>query len=621
MSTKRASPTAALLRQSRLFSLPQPIPRQTGGSITNSSLAGTQSKSSNTATPPHPTQQAIATPPSSQARGDWGLKRPLPLRSTTRSSTPTFRVNAVDTREHITDFDSSGDMVLTLQKYRELGLPLSSLKKGNQNKENAKSVFEEDVDNTDPELARISKTGQEVKRWKYQGPWLPGMSQLDFAEYIRNGLSGRKAEFLAFARERKAQRIQTERIRTKTEQGKRDEISTSLPNAQNLTDEAFEEQLRLLRNGFEIESELAQLLAQFLDLPSESSISLNKFTTKGTKAPHSTHPSAGLSYLRSDAVLPNHPLLGPLADQAPSQARVLADQKNVSGVARKERIGVAGAVTTNVASAIVDDRGNRLVMRDNNRYDRLLDKDSPTSAAFAATDGIKLDAEHQQSRRDVAGTSIGITVPGGTRKWVDVTRAYVDERGRLKLDVKNSTGRNVAAHQYAGTGFGGKTPAQGAEEGMPGVVSDGFQEESNYRARDSIRGFGHDDTSQELERFGLRDPSRGPGPNQQNTLRRQVLNRSANSSNGHTSNSASYSQSNDMQNEGTARGSRPNQLPGVTGMRRLDTANGNGNSGVLKHDNASESRRDLGQTMEEINNLSRQRPYPGQRGNDRYGSG
>ncbi|KAI9671073.1 MAG: hypothetical protein M1831_005158 [Alyxoria varia] len=619
MSTKRASPTAALLRQSRLFSLPQPLPRQTGGSITNSSLAGTQSKSSNTATPPYPTQQAIATPPSSQARGDWGLKRPLPLRSTTRSSTPAFRVNAVDTREHITDFDSSGDMVLTLQKYQELGLPLSSLRKSNQQKENAKSIFEEDVDHTDPDFARTSRTGQGPKRWKYQGPWLPGMSQLDFAEYVRNALQGRKEEFLAFARERKAQRVQSERVRTKTEQGKRDEISTSPRNPQNLTDEAFEEQLRLLRNGFEMESELAQLLAEFLDLPSESSISHNKFTTKGTKAPHATHPSAGLSYLRSDAVLPNHPLLGPLADPPSAQARVLADQKNVSGIFRKERIGVAGAVTADVASAIVDDRGNKLVTRDNNRYDRLLEKDSPTSAAFAATDGTKPESEQQQSRRDVGGTTIGITVPGGTRKWVDVTRAYVDERGRLKLDAKNSTGRNVAAHQYAGTGFGGKTPAQGAEEGMPGVVSDGFQEETSYRPRDPVKGFGKDDTSQELERYGLRNPARGPAPNQQNTIRRQFLNRTTNSTGRDPSNPNSFSQTNGIQDDNVSAGSRPNQMR--TGMGRLDTAGTDRVSEASGREKSSEGRRDFGQTMNELNNLSRQRRHPRQGGNDRYGSG
>src|SRR5271167_5280501 len=120
MASRSVSPGGALLRASRLFSVPPPLPRPAGD------LSSTAIFNSDTATLPHPIHLSITTPQSSLARGDWGFKRPLPLRSTTKSSTPVIRVDAIDTFEHITEFASAADHSLSLQKWQEMGVPLST---------------------------------------------------------------------------------------------------------------------------------------------------------------------------------------------------------------------------------------------------------------------------------------------------------------------------------------------------------------------------------------------------------------------------------------------------------------------------------------------------------------
>lgn len=64
------APTAQLLRSSRLFSLPPPLPRPK-----QEDRRGTGVETSDTAITPYPTYQIITTPGSSRSRGDWGLKR------------------------------------------------------------------------------------------------------------------------------------------------------------------------------------------------------------------------------------------------------------------------------------------------------------------------------------------------------------------------------------------------------------------------------------------------------------------------------------------------------------------------------------------------------------------
>src|ERR1700710_2293162 len=119
MASRSVSPGGALLRASRVFSIPPPLPR------TPSDLSSTAVFSSDTATLPHPIHLSVITPQSSLARGDWGFKRPLPLRSTTKTSTPVIRIESIDTYEQVTEFGSAADHSLTIKKWEEMGVPIT----------------------------------------------------------------------------------------------------------------------------------------------------------------------------------------------------------------------------------------------------------------------------------------------------------------------------------------------------------------------------------------------------------------------------------------------------------------------------------------------------------------
>ena len=194
MSKAASSPTARLLQSSRLFSLPRPLPQPAYEGLTSTGIYRT----SDTATLPYPTLQAIATPASSHSRGDWGLKRPLPGKTTKGSSTPYIRISAQDTVEHITDFGSAADHTQTAATWRELGVPVLVKQGRNGARAAPISVFEESADNTEGGL-RKDASGKEVQgeqrqRWKYRGPWIAGMQEGDF-QLVTRQVERRKGEW------------------------------------------------------------------------------------------------------------------------------------------------------------------------------------------------------------------------------------------------------------------------------------------------------------------------------------------------------------------------------------------------------------------------------------------
>jgi hypothetical protein len=434
MSSKKFGPTASLLRSSRLFSLPPPLPRPA-----QDLLGHVQSnKMSDTATLPHPIQQAIVTTPSGLARGDWGLKRQLPLKSTTNTSTPLFRINAVDTREHITDYDSASDLTLTLNKVQELRLPVTDLApRGRKSREGARlSAFEPDMDNTDPEAKlakqdwqrKVGKEGarETVKddeeggpttRWKFKGPWVAGMTQGDFDAWVTKELKKRKPEFMAFLREHRAQQLRNERLKAARENG----TDVAAVEGSGLSEPELTDYLRKLRQDYNLASELAGLINTFLDLPSIPSgpgkrtnfLSSYEATEK---PPPSTHPSAGLTYVRSDAFLNNHPIFGPQARQDPVEARVLAGSRTQGfNTSFQGKVGVAGLV-----AQPPPDSGRIRSVPDSKELDEM--RDGP---------------DRRQATIDEKGTSIGLGTPGGNRIWVEPTTLSVDARGRTQLKTAN----------------------------------------------------------------------------------------------------------------------------------------------------------------------------------------
>ena len=205
MSKAYNSPTARLLQSSRLFSLPRPLPQ---AALETPSSTGTY-RASDSATQFYPTHQAIATPPSSHFRGDWGLKRAIPGK-TTKSSTPSIRVLGQDTSDHITEFESAADHERSRAKWAEMGVPIMARGKRERGAadKSTLSVYEDFLDNTDPNASPVVvRSGAdaadgpqttEAKRWKYAGPFIAGMQEGEFQRYVERQLRVRREEWTEY---------------------------------------------------------------------------------------------------------------------------------------------------------------------------------------------------------------------------------------------------------------------------------------------------------------------------------------------------------------------------------------------------------------------------------------
>ncbi|KAL9090533.1 MAG: hypothetical protein Q9165_005294 [Trypethelium subeluteriae] len=419
MLGKANSPTARLLRSSRLFSLPPPLPKpdnQAGTSFPDRDVV----IHSDSATLPYPVSQAIATPQSSQARGDWGLKRPLPLRTTAQSSTSALRIASIDSTEHITDFESAADHTKTLEKWQEIGLPVvRHSQRGTVSDRDRKgrdsSVFESDIDNT--AKSRIQNDGRRSldkrhERWKFEGPWIAGMSESAFAKFVTGMGRHRKAGFLSYLRERiRRDAINAERISARDE-GR--SLSPDFQDTFNISEEFFQDKLKRMRDkmieqgSVKLNSELGIRIQEFFDLPllseDQQINTKSTFTLEGKNAkagpdpeafgsgPTQTHPSAGFSYLRTQAHIPNHPLLGPQKPHHALQGRLLKSRGGVANDAASGRFGVAGVVAESQADP----------------------------SAFAARSANWADP----------------TVAGGAKMWAEVKRLSVNARGRIDASIE-----------------------------------------------------------------------------------------------------------------------------------------------------------------------------------------
>lgn len=206
MSKAYNSPTARLLQSSRLFSLPRPLP---AAALETPSSTGAH-RASDSATQFYPTHQAISTPSSSHYRGDWGLKRAIPGK-TTRSSTPSIRVLSQDTSDHITDFESAADHERSRAKWAEMGVPIMARGKRERGvpDKSTLSVYEDFLDNTDPDAAPVVlRSGAdattdgprttEARRWKYAGPFVAGMQEGEFQRYVQRQLRARREEWTEY---------------------------------------------------------------------------------------------------------------------------------------------------------------------------------------------------------------------------------------------------------------------------------------------------------------------------------------------------------------------------------------------------------------------------------------
>ncbi|KAJ5915951.1 hypothetical protein N7454_010858 [Penicillium verhagenii] len=393
MATARISPTAHLLRKSRLFALPQALqtPQEPPSSRTVFE--------SNTATLPHPIRAAIVTPPKSLARGDWGLKRPLPAKATSeKSQRPVVRIQALDTYEHVTDFESAADHTMTLEKFQELHIPISLPSKINYATSvlpRHQSPFESHVDNTE------TSKGRDVpgsKQFRHAGPWLVGQTEAEFQDYLKK-VRSQKPELLQKLRERlEAQLFAEARKQAQDNGGDLQELEPI-----KVTDEQFQAHVRSLR---EDKFALGPAVFELLDLPSPPAVPSERIGDKyyqspGTQlsaaeyavsGPPMTHPSAGLAYARTHAFTYNHPQYGPQAFQRPVEARILRPKGRFKGQSSKAIAGIGGIAVEDLNAMSFIDQG--------------------TPAGL---------------------TSFDATIPGGAKYWVSPVRASVDSKGRISL--------------------------------------------------------------------------------------------------------------------------------------------------------------------------------------------
>lgn len=480
------SPTANLLRSSRLFALPTPLPKPNVGETYGAGIT----RASDSATLPYPTHQAIATTKTSLARGDWGLKRPLPARSRLlQVSDPVLRVTQLDTIEHVTDFDSAADHVRTRQKFEELSVPMmkgmTQMREYDLSGAPPKGAFElrDDTTSYDTSLGmdeaglylnalkesskKNSKSANDFKpfspppvdaavhnarRWKHEGPWLPGLNAEDFTTYLSKEISKRRTEFNTYMEEFVKNEIYTTRQLAASNDGQTPPMDAE--EAEKWHQERSRQWATIspqdIRAGIKtlrretandpLASKLVtKLILPFLRLPTirfkytayaehASKRDIEQYQFDQETAPLSTHPSAGLGYLRTRAYIANHPILGPQSSPAPITARVVQPRATYRGKENYAKLGVGGFVA-------------------NDQY--------------RSTDVSRNSGANFLNARDVE--TIDIDTPGGKKVMVQPLFGSVSNDGRIHLKIKRSHGPEV---QVARGELDDKPPArESADDG------------------------------------------------------------------------------------------------------------------------------------------------------------
>jgi hypothetical protein len=355
----------------------------------------------------------------------------LPLRSTTRTSTPFIRVKSIDTFEHITEFGSAADHTLSLQKWQEMGVPLSTPTKAAPNQSNftfeeqssGKSVFEDSID-------RIARTegqvqGKDDVRWKFSGPWLAGLTEGKFNEYVLKEVRKRKVAFREFLRTAYAAETTQIQQRRAIEEGQDVETLPPALQASEVTEEQLTEYIKSLRRD---RTKINRHIRSFLDLPPSPSFRMTDEVTDAVSqlfidvqrqveatsdspyadsGPPKTHPSAGLSYSRTSAHTFNHPLYGPQKYPPPVQARVVMPKE--AAVGNFQPILGVGGFAVDVPSAMT------------------AFKNSPRDTA-APAGIVKIDPD----------------AVGGTKIWVQPKHARIDPKGRVLLHVVKADPEAIA---------------------------------------------------------------------------------------------------------------------------------------------------------------------------------
>ena len=308
-----------------------------------------------------------------------------------------IRVKAIDTMEHITSFTPADDHVITLKKWQELNMPMSTTE--------AKTRYTTTTSHMAPENGSKSvfeDQSADQQRWRFNGPWLPSFTLGEFQDYLSKTIKHRRAEFREFVRNDMVS------SRSATARRRAAESGQSPPTgAVTITDKDLDKYILGLRHDTHA---LNQLITAFLDLPTTPGQPESHFLTSmapSYNGPPETHGSAGLSYLRSASFLTNHPLRGPQAVHPPIQARVLIPRIAASGHPQIAKLGVAGVV---VADGVI----------------------TSFKGTIPVSDGV---------------TRTDTTTPGGGKAWVHPRHASIDGKGRIRLQVEHAGAQAIAVEE------------------------------------------------------------------------------------------------------------------------------------------------------------------------------
>jgi len=321
-----------------------------------------------------------------------------------------LRVNEIDSIEGITDYSSATDHGITLKKFEQLHLPVTvpETKSGftRDSPKPLRSVFEEDTDVT--AMSPENRIKLVDKRWKFDGPWLAGIGHGEFNQWLEQRVRPKRAQFHNFLKRKLAAEINNEESQKAIDAG---EPEPPAVKASGITEDQLLQYLRVLRNN---RARLFDMVGQFLDLAplkapgldgdfgGNTAVAFEGGNPYSARGPPITHPSAGLSYLRSSSFLENHPFYGPQEKHAPVEARVVKPRRG--GDPRDLRIGVAGFITSSPPRESKENqKGNAHTRQSGHIYDR-----------------------------------IDITKKGGHKVFLHPTEAIVNSMGRVELRIEEA---------------------------------------------------------------------------------------------------------------------------------------------------------------------------------------
>ncbi|KAK6356626.1 hypothetical protein TWF718_000970 [Orbilia javanica] len=293
MSSKSLGPTANLIRNSRLMAMPQPLAHV---------LSDPQFFRA-----PYPTHQAITTPESSRARGDWGLKRSIPR----KVESTYIKYNDIDTIEHMTKIESAHDTVMTLKKWQEMDIPLQIR---GQTARSFTSAFH--FENT-PAPESESDSNQPI--WGYRKKFVQHMTPGQLKSFVKKKLVPRRKEFEAFAdlwfspASLVTEPSELSSTLPQTEPGPESSSSSppSPPPSQPLSVAAPETRKPAIPPNFSIDSLSPALKTARFDSTKAYNAVREFLQIPLREVPMTVHPSAGMHYILDTSFLENHPEYGP----------------------------------------------------------------------------------------------------------------------------------------------------------------------------------------------------------------------------------------------------------------------------------------------------------------------